>query len=164
VQPAEAVRVVAYLKAGWPHTTIEPETVQVYAELLLDLEAPDAMAAARWLAMNATFFPALSEVRRAAGDFKRTRLDAERQLRAALPPQRWTEEDEAASRETLRELLADWRARHPHGAAPADVVKVDDSVVEEGVAFDPADVQRKREAAREMAAAIGKDPNDPGLD
>ncbi len=71
----EAARLVALLKAAWPRQELAPETIRLYAEMLVDLDADAAGAAVREAMTSSRFFPSIAEIRQ---------LVAERH--ANLPP------------------------------------------------------------------------------
>lgn len=61
----QALKLVAVLLAGFPTTKASPETVQVYARMLADLEYVVANAAVERLTATSKWFPAVAEVREA---------------------------------------------------------------------------------------------------
>jgi hypothetical protein len=62
------MELVAVLKAAFPRQPVEPETVKVYANFLVDLDVDAATAAAKRLVATSRFFPTIAELREAAAE------------------------------------------------------------------------------------------------
>lgn len=59
-------KIFVYLSLAFPAFQAKPETVDVYADLLSDLDTETLMTAARHVATTNKFFPSVSEIRGAA--------------------------------------------------------------------------------------------------
>lgn len=63
MKPNEAVKLVARLKAAYPTVKLEPDTLQIYAEALSDLDATAAQESCSELLTKCKFFPTIAEIR-----------------------------------------------------------------------------------------------------
>lgn len=60
---AEALRLVAMLRAAWPRQEVGQDTAEVYAGMLGDLPFEEAKAAVTRLVQTSRFFPTIAEIR-----------------------------------------------------------------------------------------------------
>jgi hypothetical protein len=60
---AEAVRILDVLKRAYPRQTIERGTLELYAELLGDLDFAATLAAVRRIVTTGQWFPSIAEIR-----------------------------------------------------------------------------------------------------
>lgn len=68
---AEALRLMAMLRAAWPRQEIGEDTTEVYAGMLADLSYADAKTAVTTLVKTSKWFPTIAEIREQAADAKR---------------------------------------------------------------------------------------------
>lgn len=61
--PSAALKLVAKLKAAFPRANVGPDTLQVYAESLLDIDQGVAEDATLGLIATSRFFPTIAEIR-----------------------------------------------------------------------------------------------------
>lgn len=61
----EAIKLMAVLRAAYPNQTILPETVDVYASMLQDIDFMDMQRAIKHVIAECKFFPTIAELRSA---------------------------------------------------------------------------------------------------
>lgn len=99
---AQATALVARLVAGFPSAHIPAETVQVYVEELLPLNAEAGLEAVKIATRGARWFPTIAEVLEAYWQAVESRV-----VRTpALPEAPLSEEDRAEGLRVAREFLA----------------------------------------------------------
>lgn len=89
---AEVIQLMTALSLAWPRYELRDETFDVYYEILKDIPTEALTEAAKQIMAEATFFPAISEWRKAAFDILTRRLQIPSQFEA------WEEVIEKAAR------------------------------------------------------------------